>query len=150
MQCYEYDAIPCSPCNTILWDAIYLTMQYHAMLYNTTQYHDWPPLFCFLCLSRSPTLAPEIGAIVIHSTQNWRRFSYLYALWSKNLYALWSKKSSGRTWSNNLVPFFIVSTMLLDNLGMKGSNYKDRSLYSSLCKHTMLFRVNLKPSNGRL
>ena len=40
-------------------------------------------LFCFFCLSRSPTLAPEIGAIVIHSTQNWRRFSYLYALGQK-------------------------------------------------------------------
>lgn len=68
-------------------------------------------LFCFFCLSRSPTLAPEIGAIVIHSTQNWRRFSYLYAL---------GQKSRTRTKSNCLVLFFIISTMLLQYLGMEG------------------------------
>ena len=81
-------------------------------------------LFCFFCLSRSPTLAPEIGAIVIHSTQNWRRFSYFYPLRSKKLIRTLSGKKQSQDLSNSLVPCFKVSiTMLLQHyLGMKGFN----------------------------
>ena len=65
MQFYAMLWIRCNTLQSMQYHIIGCNILDHAIPHNVMQYHDWPPLFCFLCLSRSPTLAPEIGAIVI-------------------------------------------------------------------------------------